>query len=101
MCTKAATVVTCNRNDTSGTHKYEIEDCDKPGLYKEVKCTATAIQETQIKLLRVSGATADEDNLTITDKSIKLRVTCPDVIDVILIFQESSTLGLPRRQSLP
>ena len=33
MCTKAAVVVTCNRDTTLPVPKYEIEDWEKPGRY--------------------------------------------------------------------
>jgi GTPase SAR1 family protein len=85
MCTKAATVVTCKRDGTLSSPHYEIEDCDKPGTYKVVKCTAAAITETQDKLLCVKGATTCDDNRIISDKSIKLRVTSPHVIDIIIV----------------
>jgi GTPase SAR1 family protein len=85
MCTKAATVVTCKRDEALSLPHYEIECCDKPGTYKVVKCTAAAITETQDKLLGVKGGTTGDDNRIISDKSIKLRVTSPHVIYIIIV----------------
>ena len=86
MCTKAATVVTCNRDETLTEPKYEIEDPDRRGSYSAVKCTAKAISDTQNKLLNVgnNGTHADENRI-VSDKSIKLRVTGPHVIDIIIV----------------
>ena len=83
MCTKAATVVTCNRDVTLEKPKYEIEDLDNRGSYREVDCTAEAIDKAQEKLLKEAGMSSE--NCIISDDSIKLRVTGPDVIDIIIV----------------
>ena len=84
MCTKAATVVTCNRDASLTKPRYEIEDVENRGSYHEINSTAEAIQATQDKLLKAAGNPAD-DNSIITDHSIKLRVTGPSVIDIIIV----------------
>ncbi|CAB9504208.1 Interferon-induced GTP-binding protein [Seminavis robusta] len=90
MCTKAAVVVTCNRDTSLPVPRYEIEDWENPGHYVETESTAEAIDDTQNKLLRKkfggNGAAWDEeDNAIVADQSIKLRVTGPDVIDIIIV----------------
>lgn len=85
MCTKAATVVTCNRDETLTESRYEIEDPDRRGSYSEVTCTATAISDTQNKLLNAGNDGRGGENRIVSDKSIKLRVTGPNVIDIIIV----------------
>jgi GTPase SAR1 family protein len=92
MCTKAAVVVTCNRDDTLAPlqTKYEIEDVDCSGSYVEVKSTAEAIKDAQDRLLRKQSdekgrAWDDDENMIVSDHSIKLRVSSPDVIDIIIV----------------
>ena len=88
MCTKAATVVTCNRDSTLKEPRYEIEDCERRGSYVKVDSTAEAIKETQNKMLKRAangGDWTEDDNEIITDQSIKLRVTSANVIDIIIV----------------
>ena len=90
MCTKAAVVVTCSRDPSLTKPKYEIEDWMNPGKYNEISSTEKAIQDTQNKLLKkMSGRNGkkwnQDENCIVTDQSIKLRVTSPDVIDIIIV----------------
>jgi GTPase SAR1 family protein len=89
MCTKAAVVVTCTRDAEQFHTKYEIEDLEHPGSYVETKSTAEAITDAQNRLLRKrkksSGAWDEDDNMIVSDQSIKIRVVSPDVIDIIIV----------------
>lgn len=90
MCTKAAVVVTCNRDESLTKPRYEIEDWKHPGVYSEIESTGEAIQMTQDALLQKMASNngkkwnADE-NSVVSDQSIKLRVTSPEVIDIIAV----------------
>jgi hypothetical protein len=81
---KAATVVTCNRDGSLTEPRYEIEGSNNKGSYLTIISTADAIQRAQDDLLKAAGSDVDENSI-ITDKSIKLRVTGPDVIDIIIV----------------
>ena len=84
MCTKAATVVTCNFDKSAVNPTYEIEECDHPGSYTEVQSTAEAITKAQDKML-AQASNQLGDNQIISDRSIKLRVTSDSVIDIIIV----------------
>ena len=89
MCTKAATVVTCTYDKYAEKPLYEIEDCDSPGSYHVVESTAEAIAKMQTKMLEQAAIKdpnqGKSENRIITDRSIKLRVTSPHVIDIIIV----------------
>lgn len=84
MCTKAATVVTCNFDKYAVKPRYEIEDCDRPGSYTVVTSTEEAIATVQDKMLAQASKQLG-DNQIISDRSIKLRVTSDSVIDIIIV----------------
>lgn len=84
MCTKAAVVVTCNRDTALTQPRYEIEDWRRPGVYEHIASTEEAIRKTQNELLQNISKQIG-DNTIVSDQSIKLRVTGPDVIDIIVV----------------
>ena len=85
MCTRAATVVTCNYDASLVKPRFEIEDPKCQGKYVEIASTAEAITERQNQLLKEMGAADNDANMIISDKAIKLRVTSAMVIDIIIV----------------
>eukprot|EP00927_Polykrikos_kofoidii_P060530 TRINITY_DN5548_c0_g1_i1.p1 TRINITY_DN5548_c0_g1~~TRINITY_DN5548_c0_g1_i1.p1 ORF type:complete len:721 (-),score=141.79 TRINITY_DN5548_c0_g1_i1:151-2277(-) len=86
ICTKAATVVSCSQDTGLEENLYEIEDVKQPpGVYKIVarEEVANEIRLTQTALLEKAGKKADDT--WIVEEEIRLRVSGPEMMDIILV----------------